>query len=73
MRDIITITEYHSMRGRYKATVKRSGQRIFDVECGQGEHAAAAKAVELAIGGNAVILASREVMAIIPVEFGGKV
>ncbi|WP_149983313.1 hypothetical protein [Pseudoalteromonas rhizosphaerae] len=71
-RTIITITEYPSMKGRYKATVKRTGQRVYQCECGRGEGAAAAKAVELAMGEDAIIIADKNVMAIVPLEFGGK-
>lgn len=71
MRTVITITEYPSMRGRYKATVAKSGQRPYECECGHGEGAAAAKAVELAIGQDAVIIASKKVMDLVPTEFGG--
>lgn len=60
------------MRGRYKASVKRTGQRVYQCECGIGAGAAAAKAVELAMGEDAVIIADTNVMTIVPVEFGGK-
>lgn len=55
-----------------RESVKRTGQRVYQCECGIGAGAAAAKAVELAMGEDAVIIADTNVMTIVPVEFGGK-
>lgn len=73
MRTIITVTEYASMPGRYQVTSgactdKRGIARQRDV---QGDHAAAAVAMELAVEVGSqgyAIFAPRKVLDLVPVD-----
>lgn len=69
MPTIISITEYSSMPGRYKWSVKQ-GKKEFFGEAGQGPEAAAATAVDKAITFGETdgysIFAPKSVLALIP-------
>lgn len=71
MRNIITVTEFASMPGRYQYTVQRDGKLVVSKQhAGNDTQAAAAQAVCSALRstGSYVILGPKKVLAEIPVE-----
>jgi hypothetical protein len=73
MRTIITITESMARRGSYEFSIKRPNEKALNrSSAGFGPDAAAAKAVSLAMASdNFIIIANKEVKALMPKEFGG--
>ena len=72
MSAIITVTQYPSMPGRYKWAVKNGKKEYFGDVPDHGPEAAAAGAIDVAIrhgNGNYTILAPKNVLDCIPLEF----
>lgn len=71
MKTIITVNESMSMRGSYSYSIKRPNAKAQrGISCGYGASAAAAKAVDVAMGcDDFIIIACVKVMDLIPNDF----